>query len=64
MKIIIVDNFDRELVSHPDRLVAENVNERYAKEIAKFLNKKYSSDYSPDFFRVVKDNYKLRKFIP
>ena len=62
MKIIGVDNFDRE--NHSDVLVAESLNEYYVKEIVKFLNDKYDSEYAPYYFRAVSDNYKLYEFKP
>ena len=63
MKIIAVDNFDRDTKS--DVLIAENVREFYAEHIAQALNEKFSpGDYSQDFFKAVEDNYKLYKFIP
>lgn len=62
MKIIRVDNFDRETVS--DALIAENVSVEYAQIITKFLNEKYSSNISPIFFRAESDDYKLYKYEP
>ncbi len=62
MKIIGVDNFDRE--NHSDILVAESLNEYYAKTIVEFLNNKYGNEYAPYYFRVVPDNYKLYRFEP
>ena len=61
MKIIRVDNLDRETVS--DILVAENVD-AYGQDIVKFLNYKYSANHSSDFFRLVKDDYKLYEWKP
>lgn len=62
MKIICVDNFNRE--SRSDNLVAENVNAYYAKFIVEKLNENLSGDQSPNFYRVVTDNYKLYTFEP
>jgi len=62
MKIIKVDNFDKESI--PDVLIAENVHKFYVKIIVDFLNEKYSYDMSPIFYKAVDDNYKLRKYIP
>ncbi len=62
MKIIRVDNMNREHIS--DSLVAENVNEWYAKKIIEFLNKRFSGDYAPDYFRAVPDDHKLYEFEP
>jgi len=62
MKIIKTDNFDRDCIS--DVLIAENVNEYYGKFITGVLNKKYSGEHSPDFYRLVQDDYKLYKWEP
>ena len=63
MKIIRIDNFDRETVS--DVLVANRVPKHYADTMVEALNKEFSpGDYSQDFFRVVEDDYKLYKFKP
>ncbi|TPF18015.1 hypothetical protein [Priestia megaterium] len=60
MKVIKVDNFDREMYS--DVLVCENINEYYGKIVVESLNKKLSGDRSDDYFRLVEDDYKLYKF--
>jgi len=60
MKIICVDNFDRDYES--DYLVCENVEEYYGKEIVEFLNNKHSGNESPYYYRLVEDEYKLYKF--
>lgn len=57
MKIICVNNFAREDIS--DELICENVNKYYAEDIVNFLNKKFSGESAPDFFKAVDDNYKL-----
>ena len=62
MKIICTSNFDNESVD--DRLIAENVNHFYAQYIVTYLNDKFSGDTSPDYFRIVTDDYKLYKFEP
>lgn len=62
MKIICVDNFDRDTVS--DFLVAENIGEYYGKLITEFLNEKLGGEHSPHFYRLESDDYKLYKFIP
>jgi len=63
MKIVKVDNFDRENTS--DVLIANNVHNFYAEYIAEALNKKFSpGDHSPDFFRAVENDYKPYKFEP
>jgi len=60
MKIILVDNFDRDRIN--DILIAENLNEIWGKRIVDFLCDKYSHHNSPDWFRLVGDDYKLHKF--
>lgn len=62
MKIIKVDNFDRDSIS--DTLVAENVSEFYAEHIVTLLNEKFSGDRSSDFYKSVEDNHKLYEFEP
>jgi len=59
VKIIGIDNFDRDNVS--DILIAENVNEYYGKIIIKFLQECCTSQdlYFP---RLVPDDHKLYKF--
>ena len=67
MKIISVDNFDREQLGvSDDRLVAENVtNEAYAKTMVDALNAKYCSTPHDDrFFKIVPDDYKLVRYEP
>jgi hypothetical protein len=63
MKIIAVDNFDRE--THSDVLIAENVTECCAPIIAAALNEKLCKhDDSPTFYRAVPDDYKLYRYEP
>ena len=62
MKIINVDNFDRDTVS--DTLVAENVPKYYAKDIVEFLNDKYSGSTSSDYFMIKPNDYKLYTWEP
>ena len=62
MKIIKIDNFDRENVD--DVLIAENVKEPYACCFVDFLNKKYSRPNASWFYVVVSDDYKLHVFDP
>ncbi len=54
MKVILVDNFDRESVSH--QLVCQ-ADEEWAIKIANILNSVYSGAMSSDWFRVVPDDY-------
>lgn len=64
MKIIGVDNFDREIKD--DFLVAENINNKEMAEVmCKALNAKYCDrDDSPIHYRVVEAGYELRIFQP
>lgn len=62
MKIICKDNFDRESVS--DQLVCESVNEFYGSKIVDFLNDRFSGDHSPNFYKLVDDNYRLYVWEP
>jgi len=62
MKIIKIDNFDRDSVS--DELIAENVSAYYIEFIVEELNQKYSGSTSPYFFMAVPDDRTLYKFEP
>lgn len=62
MKIVCVDNFDRETIS--DVLICENIAFGYGEDIVKFLNDRYSGNSSSDFYKLVSDDYKLFKFEP
>jgi len=62
MKIIQVDNFDRESAS--DVLIAENVNKTVLGPIVNFLNDTYSGSSSPVWYKAVTDDHKLHKFEP
>lgn len=57
MKIIAVDNFDRENMA--DVLIAENVPEFYGKYIADYLQLSFGGNYAPHFFKAVEDDYVL-----
>ncbi len=61
MKIIRTDNFDRDYES--DSLVAENVNEFFAKLIAELLNE-YTGVNSQDYFKAVCSDHKLYVYEP
>lgn len=56
MKIICVDNFNRESVA--EKLIAENVKESWGRHIVKLLNDEEHDD-SPNFFMLVEDDHKL-----
>ncbi|RWX40807.1 hypothetical protein EHH54_10380 [Rhizobium leguminosarum] len=57
MKIISKDNFARENVA--DTLVAENVHDYYAKDIAEFLQSKHGGENASRYYEAVADDYKL-----
>lgn len=63
MKIILVDNFNRESSSYPDILIAENVHQNYMHDIVTFLNSRKSEDGNC-YFRIVEDDYKLKDYSP
>jgi hypothetical protein len=60
MKIIQVDNFDRETVD--DVLVCENVNSYYGNIMVDFLNERFSGETSANFYKLVEDGYVLYKY--
>ena len=62
MKIIQVDNFDRD--DYDDVLIASNVHTIYGNFIVEALNERYSTTQSPHFFRLVEDNFELKVFKP
>lgn len=62
MKIILVDNFDRNRIN--DILIVSNINKIWGERIVNLLNDKFSGNHSADFFKLVEDNHKLHKFEP
>lgn len=60
LKIISVDNFDRE--NYNDVLICENVNGHFGNVLVDFLNEKYSGDTAQRFFKLVEDDFKLYEF--
>jgi uncharacterized protein YaiL (DUF2058 family) len=61
MKIIKVDNFDRDNVS--DKLIADGISSKDAESIVSALNAKESED-SPDFYKAVPDDHELYVYDP
>lgn len=57
MKIVQIDNFDRDDIS--DVLIAENVNEYFGKLIVDFLNSRESVT-SERYFVLRQDSYELK----
>jgi hypothetical protein len=66
MKIISVDNFDREIPGRSDdELIAQSVSAFYAETIVSALNEKFCAASNSDrFFKAVPDDYKLRSYEP
>jgi hypothetical protein len=66
MKIISVDNFNRESYQYPDRLILQIRDESIAQKIAALMNSDEPSSmgYSDVFYKAVGDEYVLRKFDP
>jgi hypothetical protein len=66
MKIIMVDNFNRENIS--DKLIVEKVDKWWGETIVSLLNDHHhyrpNNPNNPNFFRLVKDDYKLYEFKP
>lgn len=62
MKIIKVDNFDRDNIS--DQLIADNVVDFYGQHMVEELNNQFSDDHAQIFFRLVDDDYELYEFKP
>lgn len=58
MKIICVDNYNRELYN--DLVIAENVHKAYGKLIVDLLNESPRTS-DEDYFKLVEDDYKLFK---
>lgn len=58
MKVIKVDNFDREF--YDDILIQDGLYEREAQALADMLNSKLSQ-YSEDYYMAVSDDYVLFK---
>jgi hypothetical protein len=61
MKIICTDNFDRE--TENDSLVCENVNEDMGNKIVSLLLSE-EHEHSPNFYKLVPDDYKLYVWEP
>jgi hypothetical protein len=57
MKIITKDNFDRDLFT--ERVIAENVNELFGKELVNEWNNKYWTENSDIYLALVNDDYVL-----
>jgi hypothetical protein len=65
MKIISVDNLDREGWQGDEVLIAENVpSDRYARIMCEALIQKLCLQDDDRFYRVVPDDHKLKKFEP
>ncbi len=62
MKVIAVDNFNREYVS--DFLIKENVTKEDGEKIVGDYYNNKISEYSSWFYKLVEDDYKLHVFNP
>lgn len=66
MKIISVDNFNREQIgTSDDKLIADHVDPYYVDTIVAALNATYcADDHAPRHFKAVADDYVLRIYAP
>jgi hypothetical protein len=55
MKIVTKDNFGRDLFT--ERVVAENVNESFGKQMVNLWNDEYLHDNSDFYLELVEDDY-------
>lgn len=62
MKIIQVDNFDRDVVS--DELIVIHVTEEWGKRLVELMNNVWSGDNAPFFYKLVSDDHKLYVYDP
>lgn len=63
MKIVQVDNFNRENIS--EVLIASNIKDQgYAECMCRALNASYSGESSSAYFKVFTDDYTLYRFEP
>lgn len=62
MKIISIDNFERESIS--DRLILSQVDLFHGSIIVIHLNKLFSGHDADKFFKLVKDDHELHEFKP
>jgi hypothetical protein len=64
MKLIRVDSFNREGPGYDDKLIQGGLTKEEAQASADALNALDKSPHSPDFYRVVPEDYELFKFEP
>jgi hypothetical protein len=57
VKIVLASNFNEDL--YAERIVAENLNEYWAKKLTTAWNDKFTREYSKDYLKVVEDDYEL-----
>lgn len=60
MKIVLVDNFNRDEIA--DYLVCENIDGHYGELVVNFLNGREHDD-SPNYFMLKEDDYVLSRGI-
>lgn len=61
MKIISVDNYDRESYNHPELFVIQIRDETRAWKIVNLIN---DEDHGDRYYKVVPDGYILKTFLP
>jgi hypothetical protein len=65
VKIIMVDNFNREGPGHDDVIVAEVTDKFWGEHIVRLLNGWSQRDpHTAEFFKLANDDYKLHRFEP
>lgn len=57
MKIVCIDNFDRNDI--PDVLICENVNKHIGTYLTEYLNDTFSGSTSLNYYQLKEDSYKL-----
>ena len=62
MKIISVDNFNREMYS--DKLVVGTVDKRIGEHTVRLLNITLPGSTAPEYFKLVEDDHELYIFKP
>jgi hypothetical protein len=63
MRVARISNFDDEMYSQAF-ITMPGLSEKMAEAIKRTLNNEFSSSVSPDYYRVVADDYKLYEFEP
>lgn len=62
MKIVKIDNYNRESYSYPDELICENIDVENGSILTSHLN---MINKNPDwFYKLMRDNYVLQDYDP